>query len=462
MKKILRLLITAVIAAGIFNACGGAYDAMSPGDGYFYNDFFRICGGYSNSTVFAPTFTVWGDITLTNYEAYISSVIVEIDSTSYPAFVYNYKVICKITGLTNGIHQIKIIGDNISGYQDYLAFDDFFTVDSTLPSVWFDVPFPLVSITSNHYLVSGVISPTNGVTSLSLALNGWTFTNLTPGSTWDCDILNLPDGVNVVSAKITTASKNNFMAATLLAVDATKPVVSQLSPYDGAVSVSLTQDISVTFSESVQTANLPNLVQLQKLGSPIAAVYSYKTNQHKVIINPSLPLEDGVTYTIFFSNAVMDIAGNNLISNNSYSFSTLLPPISSSPAFAGTSLITIFYPTNATIGLSGFSPRLQWDTASLSWETYKFFVLISTAPFQIVGSAVKNKSDGVLYWTSDLPLGSDGNIDMLRDTYDIISGVAATSTNYSFVGSQIYYTLIYGVDRNYHIIYSSPVLIFRW
>jgi hypothetical protein len=68
----------------------------------------------------------------------------------------------------------------------------------------------------------------------------------------------------------------------------------------------------------------------------------------------------------------------------------------------------------------------------------------------------------VLYWTSDLPLGSDGNIDMLRDTYDIISGVAATSTNYSFVGSQIYYTLIYGVDRNYHIIYSSPVLIFRW
>ncbi|NPV02142.1 MAG: Ig-like domain-containing protein [Brevinematales bacterium] len=464
MKKILRLLITMVIAAGIFEACGGASMSYMPSpSGYFYNDFFRICGGYSNSTVFAPTFTVWGDITLTNYEAYISGVNIFIDGTAHAALVYNFKLICQIPTLSDGVHTIKIVGNNIDPYDyDYLAYSANFTVDSSLPVVQFDDPYPIVLINSNHYDVAGQINPIGGVTSLSIAVNGWTITNLTPASSWDCVINSLPEGVNVISARIGTGTLNNFMAATLVVADYTKPVITDTVPLHNAVSVSLTQDISVTFSENIQTANLPNLVQLQKIGVPVSATYTYNSNLNKVIINPSLPLEDGVTYTIFVSNAIKDIAGNNLISNNSYSFSTLLPPISPAPAFADTSLIPIFYPTNAAIGLSGFSPRLLWDTASLNWDAYKFFVLISTAPFQIVGSAVKNKADGVLYWTSDLPLGSDGNIDMLRDTYDIIAGVATTSTNYSFVGSQIYYVLIFGVDRDYHTKYSSPVLVFRW
>ncbi|OHD55312.1 MAG: hypothetical protein A2Y33_16755 [Spirochaetes bacterium GWF1_51_8] len=461
MKKLILSLLVCAAASGTYTACASA---MSPGYGTtptYITKFFRICNGYSNSSVFAPAFTLWGDIIATNYNAYIESVIVKVDFISYNAIIFQGKLICRITNtLTSGSHHISVFGTD--GEVNYLAFEDDFTVDDTLPVSQIDNPFPKVLINSNNYEISGSINPIGGVTTLAIFLNGSFITNIAPAASWNCVISGLPEGISFVSAVIGTGTKNNFMAAALIVADYTKPLVEETIPYDGAVSISLTQDISVTFSEPIQTANLLNLIQLRKIGVPVAANYTYLSNENKVIVDPTLPIEDGVTYTIFISNAVKDTAGNTLISNQSYSFSTLLPPISSNPAFADTQPITIFYPTNATVGLSAFSPRLQWDTDGIKWGVYKYFVLISTAPFQIVGSAVKNKADGVLYWASYLPLGSDGNIDMLRDTYDIIGGTAATSTNYSFVLSQIYYAMVYGVDRDYHTIYSSPILIFRW
>jgi hypothetical protein len=347
-------------------------------------------------------------------------------------------------------------------YNVGIGYETNITVDTTIPVSEIISPYPF-AVTTNTCKVIGKITPFVDIKDVTILINGMSSFPITPSAYWTNNVGPLFEGYNFIEIVINTSNgKQNMLGSTIVLADYTKPVINSTAPAHGAVSVSLTQNISLIFSEAIKTVNIPSLIQLKKIGVPVAANYSYISNQNKLVIDPTLPLEDGVTYTIFVSNAVQDIAGNTLASNHTLSFSTLLPPISPAPAFAGTEMIAIIYPTNATVGLSSFSPRLIWDTEGKKWGVYKYFTLISTAPFQIVGSAVKNKSDGVLYWTSDLPLGSDGNIDMLRDTYDIISGIATTSTNYSFVLNQIYYTLIYGVDRNYHTIYSSPVLVFRW
>jgi hypothetical protein len=456
-------LITAVIAGGIFEACA-ASEGMpsSPGDIPLY-DLFKFTPtsffSFTVNTAFPGSFTVAGTLNTNEYPE-DAVFYVKVGNSIFSAYVFKNILISKVSNVYDGLNSfsVQVYMDNKTG----IGYQTNITVDTTIPVSEILSPFPY-AITTNTCKVIGKITPYSDIQDLTILINTMSSYPITPSEYWTNNVGPLFEGYNFIDVVINTSNgKQNLLGSTIVFADYTKPVINSCAPSHGAVSVSLTQNISLTFSEAIRTISIPSYIQLQKIGVPVAANYSYVSNQNKVVIDPTLPLEDGVTYTVFVSNAVMDIAGNTFESNCSYSFSTLLPPISSSPAFAGTSLITIFYPTNATIGLSGFSPRLMWDTASLSWETYKFFVLISTAPFQIVGSAVKNKADGVLYWTSDLPLGSDGNIDMLRDTYDIISGVAATSTNYSFVGSQIYYTLIYGVDRNYHIIYSSPVLIFRW
>lgn len=107
--------------------------------------------------------------------------------------------------------------------------------------------------------------------------------------------------------------------------DVTPPTVSSTSPANGAVGVSVGNNISVTFNENLNGATVTT-------GSAsIAGVTSAVSYSSGVItINPNADLAYSTTYTVTITTAVTDVSGNALAAPYVFSFTTSNAPSGSS------------------------------------------------------------------------------------------------------------------------------------
>ena len=128
----------------------------------------------------------------------------------------------------------------------------------------------------------------------------------------------------------------------------TAPTVQSVTPANSATSIAVGDNITVTFSEAMQSSTIDNsTVTLTSSGSNVTSTVSYSSNV--ATINPNV-VDDGLLwntqYTINVSTGVKDTAGNALTNAYTSSFTTAVLPI----------------PTNVTAtALSATSIRVDWD-----------------------------------------------------------------------------------------------------
>ncbi len=111
-----------------------------------------------------------------------------------------------------------------------------------------------------------------------------------------------------------------------IAPDTTAPTISS-PPTSGATDVSVSADITVPFSEEMDssTINFTNITVVDGSGNAVSGVWSYSGTT--ATFNPSSDLSYSTTYTVTVGTGVKDSSGNFLRSASSWNFSTSYPKI---------------------------------------------------------------------------------------------------------------------------------------
>ena len=105
--------------------------------------------------------------------------------------------------------------------------------------------------------------------------------------------------------------------------DNTAPTVLSTSPSNLATNVSRTETIvGAVFSEPIlATSVTPSTFMISAGGNAIVGG-TREVDGNFVTWTPSVPLAAGTTYTVTFTTGVQDVAGNGLVSNRSWTFTT--------------------------------------------------------------------------------------------------------------------------------------------
>lgn len=161
----------------------------------------------------------------------------------------------------------------------------------------------------------------------------------TPGSTgtYTVYVRGVDDSGNIgnaVSTKVTIGSGG----------DVTPPIIISVSPLNREPGVSTTASITATFSEAINSSTVNgNTVQLRNaINNLVNASVTMSGNQ--VIISPSAVLTGSTTYTVTIvggSAGVKDIAGNALVNNYTWTFTT-----ATAGSSGGNGTSSLFQPTD--------------------------------------------------------------------------------------------------------------------
>ena len=176
-----------------------------------------------------------------------------------------------------------------------------------------------------------------------------------------------PPVVSYENSPTDTSSSDNQTTPTGSTTDNSSPTVGAISPPSGATNISATSDITITFSEDMDssTINTTNITMVDNASNSINGVVTYSSKV--ATFNPSSDLNWSTTYTMTVSTGVKDSAGNALSSNYSWSFttassnSTVRPTVASISPAGGSDNISLS--TNVTIT---FSEAMDTSTITTS------------------------------------------------------------------------------------------------
>ena len=158
-------------------------------------------------------------------------------------------------------------------------------------------------------------SCSSSTTSAVSGNNTITLVSLSSGTYSDCTIT-VTDTAGNVSSTLTLTS---------FTVDTTAPTVSSISPTDNQNGVSITDNISVTFSESIDNTsvttntlntNCSGTLQVSSLNFQycvqMSLIPSSSNSDKTFTVDPSNNLSSSTTYKIRLTTGVKDTAGNTL------------------------------------------------------------------------------------------------------------------------------------------------------
>ncbi len=124
---------------------------------------------------------------------------------------------------------------------------------------------------------------------------------------------------------------NYWVDVVLWVPDITAPTISSVSPLNGAMSVSTSPNVSVTFTEPLTASSVTsaNFELRNSINAIIPSTVSYIPGSNTVTLTPTLPLGNSSVYTATVkggTTGIKDTASNSLDSDFSWSFTTAPPP----------------------------------------------------------------------------------------------------------------------------------------
>jgi hypothetical protein len=131
-------------------------------------------------------------------------------------------------------------------------------------------------------------------------------------------------------------SANKVWAFTTIA-DTTPPVVSSVTPTNGATNVAISTTVTATFNEAMDATTISGTTFTLKTtsgGVAVAGSVSYNPATRVATFTPTSPLANNTNYTATITTDAKDIAGNALAANTVWAFTTI--PDTTPPVVAST------------------------------------------------------------------------------------------------------------------------------
>ena len=143
--------------------------------------------------------------------------------------------------------------------------------------------------------------------------------------------------------------------------DKTPPSVALTTPAAGATEVAVTTAVTITFTEKIDSGSVTS----SSLHLDNGATVSYSFADKTVTMVPVAELLAGTTYTVTVGSAIRDLAGNRMVRDTVFTFTTMVDPNTLPPTVLATSPVSnaIGVATDAVISAT-FSKGM--DTTSVS------------------------------------------------------------------------------------------------
>ena len=179
---------------------------------------------------------------------------------------------------------------------------------------------PLTFNNTTFTVKKGAVNVAGSVTYFGMKGTFIPNSNLDPNTVYTCTVTN---GVKDATGNAMAANHTwSFTTGSL--PDVTRPTVVLTSPLSNAVNVSLSSNITATFSELMDNSSINNLTFTVKNGL-VAVAGAVTYSGLMATFNPTANLVSGTTYRATITTGAKDIAGNTLISNYEWDFTTILP-----------------------------------------------------------------------------------------------------------------------------------------
>jgi hypothetical protein len=119
--------------------------------------------------------------------------------------------------------------------------------------------------------------------------------------------------------------------------DTTPPTVSATVPADGATAVPINQTITAGFSEAMDplTINTASLMVTGSGGAAVTGTVGYDVTSKIATLTPASDLAPNAVYTATMTTGASDLAGNALVANLVWSFTTAATPAGQAPVALG-------------------------------------------------------------------------------------------------------------------------------
>lgn len=184
-----------------------------------------------------------------------------------------------------------------------------------------------VAISANTTYVISYHSSDNFYTS---TLNYFTTAKITGNLTSLADGTDGANGVYIYSATSAfptdSYQSSNYwvdVVFDITATDATPPTIMQVFPANVAALVSSATNVKVTFSESINETTLASRFELRNASNVlVAASILYDNGTKSATLTPTNPLNYLTTYTAKILPGIEDIAGNALVTDYTWTFTT--------------------------------------------------------------------------------------------------------------------------------------------
>lgn len=160
-------------------------------------------------------------------------------------------------------------------------------------------------------------------------------------------------------------SDSTFTTEAAPVTDTTRPTITTRSPASGATSVAVSSNIVVTFSEAMLLSSITSTTcVLLKSGVTVNRTISLGGSNKVVTMDPTSSLVEGTVYTVRITTGVKDLAGNALLTQSEWTFTTAVTQVLLYN-YSGTSWTELNHNSNKGSGL-----RLDSSSSSGTYPLY--------------------------------------------------------------------------------------------
>ena len=210
--------------------------------------------------------------------------------------------------------------------------------------------------------------------------------------------------------------------------DTTAPTVSSTIPADLAIGVAINRNITATFSEPMDAATITSTTFTLAAPGPVAVAGTVTYAGTVATLNPTVNLATNTVFTVTVTTGAKDLAGNALVANKIWSFTTGATADTTAPTVSST------IPADLATGVvidgnvtATFSEPM--DAATITSTT---FTLAAPGPVAVAGTVTYAGTVATLNPTVNLATNTVFTATITTGAVDLAGNVLAVNKTWSF------------------------------
>ncbi len=213
------------------------------------------------------------------------------------------------------------------------------------------------------------------------------------------------------------------------AQDGAPPIVSAVSPANGAANVPTTATVSVTFNETMNPATI-NAATFMVTAGVTQVVGTISSTGTTYTLTPSAGLATDTVYTVTVTAGVMDVAGNAMAANFTSSFTTSPAPDRTPPTVSAVSPANgaANVPATATVSIT-FNEAM--NPATINAATF----MVTAGGTQVAGTISSTGTTYTFTPSASLATGTVYAVTVTAGVMDVAGNAMAANFTSSFTTS---------------------------